>query len=62
MSTNTLGSFNRSLVSKQVAAAYEQNERALAVYESAGYRRDGSVRESDFGGTTIRELRLVKQL
>jgi len=41
---------------------HEQNERALEVYESAGYRRDGSVRESDFGGTTIRELRLVKQL
>ena len=41
---------------------HEQNERALAVYESAGYRRDGSVRESDFGGTAIRELRLVKQL
>jgi ribosomal protein S18 acetylase RimI-like enzyme len=41
---------------------HEQNERALAVYESAGYRRDGSVRESDFGGTTIRELRLIKQL
>src|SRR5215467_4224508 len=41
---------------------HEQNQRALAVYESAGYRRDGSVRESDFGGTTIRELRLVKQL
>lgn len=41
---------------------HEQNERALAVYESAGYRRDGSVRESDFGGIAIRELRLVKQL
>src|SRR6266480_5196911 len=41
---------------------HEQNERALAVYESAGYRRDGSVRESEFGGTTIRELRIVKQL
>jgi ribosomal protein S18 acetylase RimI-like enzyme len=41
---------------------HEQNERALAVYQSAGYRRYGSVRESDFGGTTIRELRLVKQL
>src|SRR6266513_4548129 len=39
---------------------HEQNERALAVYESAGYRRDGSVRESEFGGTAIRELRLVK--
>ena len=42
--------------------AHEQNERALAVYQSAGYRRDGSVRESDFSGTAIRELRLVKQL
>ncbi len=41
---------------------HEQNERALAVYESAGYRPDGSVRESDFGGIAIRELRLVKQL
>ena len=41
---------------------HEQNERALAVYESAGYRRDGSIRESDFGDTTVRELRLVKQL
>ena len=41
---------------------HEQNERALAVYESAGYRRDGSVRESDFGGKSIRELRLVMQL
>src|SRR6266581_2476957 len=41
---------------------HEHNERAVAVYESAGYRHDGSVRESDFGGTTIRELRLVKQL
>ena len=40
---------------------HEQNERALAVYESTGYRRDGSVRESEFGGTAIRELRLVKQ-
>jgi ribosomal protein S18 acetylase RimI-like enzyme len=40
----------------------EQNERALAVYKRAGYRPDGSIRESDFGGTTIRELRLVKQL
>jgi ribosomal protein S18 acetylase RimI-like enzyme len=41
---------------------HDQNERALPVYESAGYRRDGSVRESEFGGTTIQELRLVKQL
>ena len=41
---------------------HEQNERALALYASAGYRPDGSIRESDFGGTAIRELRLVKQL
>jgi GNAT superfamily N-acetyltransferase len=42
--------------------AHEENERALAVYASAGYRPDGSTRESDFRGTAMRELRLVKQL
>jgi ribosomal protein S18 acetylase RimI-like enzyme len=41
---------------------HEQNERALAVYASAGYRPDGSIRESEMRGTPIRELRLVKQL
>jgi ribosomal protein S18 acetylase RimI-like enzyme len=41
---------------------HEQNERALAVYTAAGYRPDGSVRLSDFRGTQLRELRLVKQL
>jgi len=41
---------------------HEQNERALAVYAAAGYSRDGSVRTSDFRGTHVRELRLVKQL
>jgi ribosomal protein S18 acetylase RimI-like enzyme len=41
---------------------HEQNERALRVYASAGYRPDGSFRESDFKGTAIRELRLVKPL
>ncbi|MGH2713701.1 MAG: GNAT family N-acetyltransferase [Thermoleophilaceae bacterium] len=41
---------------------HEQNQRALAVYASAGYHPDGSIRESDFRGTAIRELRLVKQL
>ena len=41
---------------------HERNARALAVYVSAGYRPDGSDRESDFRGTPIRELRLVKQL
>lgn len=41
---------------------HEQNDRALAVYTSAGYRPDGSIRESDFAGTALRELRLIKQL
>jgi len=41
---------------------HEQNERALAVYAAAGYRPDGSDRVSDFRGTRIRELRLVKGL
>jgi ribosomal protein S18 acetylase RimI-like enzyme len=41
---------------------HEENERALAVYEAAGYRRDGSVRESDFRGLHLREPRLVKTL
>jgi len=41
---------------------HELNERALKVYDRAGYRPDGTVRESDFRGIAIRELRLVKQL
>jgi RimJ/RimL family protein N-acetyltransferase len=41
---------------------HEQNERALAVYEAAGYRRDGTVRDPDFRGIHLRELRLVKPL
>jgi ribosomal protein S18 acetylase RimI-like enzyme len=41
---------------------HEQNERAIAVYEAAGYRRDGTVRESDFRGVHLREPRLVKRL
>jgi ribosomal protein S18 acetylase RimI-like enzyme len=41
---------------------HEENQRALAVYEAAGYRRDGSVRESDFRGVHLREPRLVKSL
>ena len=40
----------------------ERNARALAVYAAAGYRRDGTVRESDFHGVPLRELRLVKVL
>ena len=41
---------------------HEQNKRALAVYEAAGYRRDGTIRESDFRGIHLREPRLVKAL
>jgi ribosomal protein S18 acetylase RimI-like enzyme len=41
---------------------HEQNERAIAVYEAAGYRRDGTVRESEFRGVQQREPRLVKVL
>jgi ribosomal protein S18 acetylase RimI-like enzyme len=40
----------------------ERNERALAIYAAAGYRPDGQVRESDFRGQRIRELRLVRDL
>jgi ribosomal protein S18 acetylase RimI-like enzyme len=42
--------------------AEERNERARAVYEAAGYRHDGTARESDFHGAALRELRLVKRL
>jgi ribosomal protein S18 acetylase RimI-like enzyme len=41
---------------------HEQNARAIAVYEAAGYRRDGTVRESEFRGVHLREPRLVKNL
>jgi ribosomal protein S18 acetylase RimI-like enzyme len=40
---------------------HEQNQRAIAVYEAAGYRPDG-YRISDFPGMRIRELRLVARL
>jgi RimJ/RimL family protein N-acetyltransferase len=40
----------------------ERNTRARAVYAAAGYRPDGRVRESDFEGERLRELRLVKAL
>jgi GNAT superfamily N-acetyltransferase len=45
-----------------VGRAHEQNKRAIAVYEAAGYRRDGFVRESDFRGVHLREPRFVKML
>ena len=41
---------------------HEQNDRALAVYAAAGYRRDGTVRESEFRGIKLREPRLVTRL
>lgn len=41
---------------------HEQNKRAIAVYEAAGYRRDGYVRESDFRGVHQREPRFTKPL
>lgn len=40
----------------------ERNARARAVHTAAGYRPDGTVRESDFQGEVPRELRLVKAL
>src|SRR5262249_18400548 len=40
----------------------DKNKRELPVYEAAGYRREGFVRESDFRGIHLREPRLVKQL
>jgi ribosomal protein S18 acetylase RimI-like enzyme len=40
----------------------ERNTRAQAVYTAAGYRPDGTIRESDFHGADLRELRLVKTL
>jgi ribosomal protein S18 acetylase RimI-like enzyme len=41
---------------------HQQNERAIRVYEAVGYRRDGTVRESNFRGVQLREPRLVKRL
>jgi ribosomal protein S18 acetylase RimI-like enzyme len=41
---------------------HEENRRALAVYAAAGYEPDGSVQESDFRGTQLRQPRLVKRL
>jgi GNAT superfamily N-acetyltransferase len=41
---------------------HADNIRAIAVYQRAGYTHDGTHRDSDFRGTTIRELRLVKHL
>jgi len=36
--------------------------RARDVYAAAGYRPDGRLRESDFEGAALREVRLVKDL
>jgi GNAT superfamily N-acetyltransferase len=40
----------------------ERNDRPLRVYAAAGWHPDGSVKERDWLGVPIRELRLVKQL
>ena len=40
----------------------ERNTRAIAFYEAAGYRRDGTVRESDFRGLHLREPGFIKAL
>ena len=40
----------------------ERNTRGRAVYAAAGYRPDGTVRESELHGVGLRELRLVKTL
>lgn len=40
----------------------QRNTHARAVYEAAGYRPAGIVRESDFAGEPLRELRLVIDL
>jgi hypothetical protein len=40
----------------------ERNTRARAVYAAAGYRPDGTVRESELHGVPLRELRLVTTL
>jgi RimJ/RimL family protein N-acetyltransferase len=44
------------------AGRAERNARALALYAAAGYRPDGTVRESDLDGAVLREPRLVKAL
>jgi ribosomal protein S18 acetylase RimI-like enzyme len=40
----------------------ERNLRAQAVYAAAGYRPDGTARESDWDGQALREVRLVAPL
>lgn len=40
----------------------ERNTRARALYAAAGYQPDGSIRDSDFNGTPLREVRLIKSL
>lgn len=52
------------LAGRQEAFLYthERNVRALSVYAAAGYRPDGSTRESEVNGELIREVRLVASL
>lgn len=41
---------------------HEQNKRALAFYATAGYQLDGTVRESEFRGVHLREVRMTARL
>lgn len=41
---------------------HEKNARAHAVYETAGYRHDGTYRHSEFREVAVRELRMTKAL
>jgi GNAT superfamily N-acetyltransferase len=40
----------------------QRNERPLRIYAAAGWQPDGDVKERDWLGVPIRELRLVKRL
>jgi GNAT superfamily N-acetyltransferase len=40
----------------------ERNHRPLRVYEAAGWRPDGDVKEREWLGVPVRELRLAKRL
>src|SRR5580692_4699578 len=51
-STAAHGALRAAGCSEAFLYTHEENERALTVYEAAGYRRDGSVWESDFRGFT----------
>lgn len=41
---------------------HADNLRAISVYKRAGYTHDGTHRQSEFRGSTVHEIRLVKHL